>query len=301
MPADGDRARARREAARRVAVRRRRVAAGLVALAAVLASGVAIAASRLGTGPAAHVAHPAATARPTSGPATTTKAAARPAVAKVAAGHVLTSPGKLRVVTSGPASSKGVALTFDDGFCTACIGALVHGVESTGAHVTFCPNGAYDRAWHPYAARIRALIARGQVEMCNHTFTHAYLRSLSAAAVRTELQRNETWIKRTFGVSSKPLFRPPYGAYSSATLSVAGSLGYTRVLMWSGTFADSSQRTHAYLIRAIRYWGKAGAIILGHGNYPGTGAVMPQVVKLLTSRGLQTMTVSELLAGHRSS
>ena len=70
--------------------------------------------------------------------------------------------------------------------------------------------------------------------------------------------------------------------------------------MWSGTLADSSQRTHAYLLRAIRYWGKPGAIILGHGNYPGTGAVLPQIIAILDARGLRTMTVSELLAGHRS-
>ena len=58
------------------------------------------------------------------------------------------------------------------------------------------------------ADRIRALIARGQVSICNHTWDHKDLTKLDPDHIRTELTRNEVWIEQTFGVSARPLIRP---------------------------------------------------------------------------------------------
>ena len=56
------------------------------------------------------------------------------------------------------------------------------------------------------------MLATGQVAMCNHTFSHADLRHVDAARKRDEIDRNERWIERTFGVTARPYLRPPYGA-----------------------------------------------------------------------------------------
>ena len=198
------------------------------------------------------------------------------------------------MVDRGPRSPE-IALTFDDGFCAACVARLVRDVQRTGAHVTFFPNGMYARSWDPEARAIRRLMARGEVAIGNHTYSHADPVTESPAALRLDLTRNESWIQHTFGVTARPFFRPPFGAYNSDTLAVAGRLGYTSVIMWSGTLADSTRQSIPYVIHAIKYWARPGAIILAHGNYPATSFALPRMVAILRARHLRLVTLSQLL------
>jgi peptidoglycan/xylan/chitin deacetylase (PgdA/CDA1 family) len=279
---------------RRRAVRRRRALAALV-LAAIGAVVAWAAFGGHGSGSPSTVAARSASLA-SAKTATTTHAASVAAPVKlppIQPAH----PGTAHVVSAGPSSRKVVALTFDDGDCDACIGSLVRGIQRTGAHVTFCPNGTYGAAWGHHAAAIRRLIAAGQVALCNHTFSHPDLRGLDAAQVGSQIDRNEAWIEKTFGVSARPYLRPPYGAYDSTVLAEAGTRGFTRILMWSGTLADSSPRTPDYVVAAIRKWAKPGVIILGHGNYPATGKAFARIIAALDAMGLRTVTVPELLRG----
>src|SRR5262249_33055653 len=120
-------------------------------------------------------------------------------------GHIPRAvPGRAHVISLGPTARRRIALTFDDGFCAACVRDLVRAVERTGAHVTFCPNGAYARSWEAQRKPIRRMLATGQVAMCNHTFSHADLRHVNDARKRDEIDRNERWIEQTFGVTARP-------------------------------------------------------------------------------------------------
>jgi peptidoglycan-N-acetylglucosamine deacetylase len=278
-------------------VRRRRWAAAVLSALVLVAAAVVV--HRSGGG-----SHVAATPRPAGGatveggstavaePKGTT--AAKVVVRLGAIAHAV--PGRAEVVSAGPSGRRLVALTFDDGFCAGCVRDLVRAVERTGAHVTFCPNGIYARSWEAQRRVIRRMLATGQVAMCNHTFSHADLRQVDAARLRDEIDRNERWIEKTFGVTARPYLRPPYGAYNSAVLTAAGAAGFTRVAMWSGTLADSSVRTEDYLVAAIKAWAKPGAIILAHGNYPATPRAFDRILKVLRQRHLHTATLPELLA-----
>lgn len=188
-----------------------------------------------------------------------------------------------------------VALTFDDGFCSACVARIVHTLARTGAHATIFPNGRYSRSWDPLATSIRRLVARGQLTIGNHTFLHIDAQLESPSAFQADLAADETWIERTFHVTARPFFRPPYGAYDHNTLKIAGELGYTKVILWSGTVADSTPHTINYILDAIRHWAHPGAIILMHGNYPPTSQALPQILAILRQRGLKPVTLSQLL------
>jgi peptidoglycan/xylan/chitin deacetylase (PgdA/CDA1 family) len=168
-------------------------------------------------------------------------------------------------------------------------------LAATGAHATIFPNGVYAGSWEPQAATIRRLVAGGQLTVGNHTFLHHDALQESATAFGADLNRDEAWIQRTFGVTARPFFRPPYGAYNQSALDVAGQQGYTKVLIWSGTVADSSPRTVGYILGAIRHWAKPGAIILLHGNYPATSIALPQILETLRARGLRPVTLAEML------
>lgn len=206
-------------------------------------------------------------------------------------------PGSARVVGRGPAGTNDLALTFDDGDCERCVAGVVAGVEQTGAHVTFCPNGVYGPAtWDKYAERIKALIARGQVTICNHTWDHKDLLTLTGAQVRAELNKNEQWIEHTFGVSARPFFRPPYGRHDAGVDRIAAQLGYTFVLMWTGTLGDSIVQAPDYVLNQMRMYAKPGVIILGHVNHPATASVFEQLAAVARQAGLRLVTAAELEA-----
>jgi peptidoglycan-N-acetylglucosamine deacetylase len=216
----------------------------------------------------------------------------------------LPHPKPLRVLPAKPGGAhvylqghpmREVALTFDDGVCAACAARIVHTLATTGAHATIFPNGRYTATWDPLAPAIRRLVANGQLTIGNHTFLHHDAREESAAAFQEDLANDESWVEHTFGVSARPFFRPPYGAYDAVTLSIAGSAGYTKVIMWSGTVADSTLQTVGYILAAIRHWARPGAIILMHANYPPTSFALPQILAILHQRGLRPVTLAQLL------
>jgi peptidoglycan/xylan/chitin deacetylase (PgdA/CDA1 family) len=287
---DTDALRQRRRAlAHRRALRRRRAGAALlVVAAAVLALALALRGSG-GSGGSASVpvrvdrAGGRATTRSGSG------AASGPG-ATIAPPH----PGRARLVSRGPRRRE-VALTFDDGTCAVCVARIVSVLRRTGAHATFCPNGVYTTTWEPQAAAIRRLLRVGQLTICNHTYSHLDARTQSPDELAAELNRNERWIERTFGVTSRPYFRPPYGAFNSSTVEVAGRLGYRDVVLWSGTLADSSPHDTTYVIQAAGYWSHPGTIMLMHGNYPATARALPQIVRKVQSKGYRLVTLDELL------
>jgi len=283
----------------RALVRRRRAAALLLLSVAGLAVGWGLTSSRV-TPSGSTVPSSAQAASPT--PASNTQTTSTQAVEPVPNLQAITPlvPGTAHVVTEAAPSAvskRQVALTFDDGFCPACVKTIVDVLVQTGAHATFFPNGRYAASWEPQAARIKEMVANGQLTLGNHTFSHNASTTIGADAFGADLQRNEDWIQKTFSLTGRPWFRPPYGDYNSGTVNKAGQLGYTEVVMWSGTVADSSLRTPRYILNAIKYWAKPGRIILLHGNYPATAKVLPEVLAMLKRMKLTPVTMAELSQG----
>jgi peptidoglycan/xylan/chitin deacetylase (PgdA/CDA1 family) len=121
-------------------------------------------------------------------------------------------PGAPTLVSRGPKGTQQIALTVDDGDCGDCIAKYVEFARSSGIHITFNPNGVFSRSWTPPVVEVlRPMIAAKQVQIGNHTWDHANLLKLSKTAITDELERNDEWIQTTFGITSRPYFRPPYG------------------------------------------------------------------------------------------
>ncbi len=131
-------------------------------------------------------------------------------------------PGPAVVISHAATATQQIALTIDDGYCEECVAGYVDFAERTGIHITFSPNGSFSDIWNRYAARLRPLIAAGQVQMANHTWGHPNLLTLGDAAIRTEIQRNEDWLQSAFGSTGRPWFRPPYGNHSAHTDALGG-------------------------------------------------------------------------------
>jgi len=212
-------------------------------------------------------------------------------------------PGSFQVFWQGPpaaVTARQVAITIDDGFCAECAQAYAAMAQATGIHITFNPNGCYGEIWTPLAPTLRPLIEAGQVQVGNHTFNHWDLTKLSDAEITAQLEQNEEWIQQTYGITARPWWRPPYGYHNEHTDELAASLGYTNVLMWNGSYGDSTLLKPAELLNIARQWFQPGAIMLGHANYPTVTTVFPQIAEIISSRGLQPVTLDEMFGTSRS-
>jgi peptidoglycan/xylan/chitin deacetylase (PgdA/CDA1 family) len=193
-----------------------------------------------------------------------------------------------------------VALTIDDGYCGPCVAGYVDFAERTGIQLTFAPNGVFADLWKPHADRLRGLIAAGQVQIGNHTWSHPNLLRLGAGAVREQIERNEEWIESTFGITARPWFRPPYGDHNAETDGVAASLGYTNILLWNGTLGDATLESPAELLGEAQKWIQAGAIVLGHANHPTVLGLFDQLQQLIADRHLQPVTLDAMFGTSRA-
>lgn len=209
-------------------------------------------------------------------------------------------PGPPQTVFGAPSLTNEVALTIDDGYCAACAEGYLQFAEDTGLHITFSPNGKYGPIWNPLAERLRALIEAGQVQMGNHTYSHANLLGLSNGSIKNELVSNDDWVQEKFGITTRPWFRPPYGYHDARIDEVAAALGYTRILMWDGTFGDSTLETPAELLALARRYLQPGTIVLGHANYPTVIQLLPQIYDMISDRGLNPVTLDEMFGTSRN-
>jgi peptidoglycan/xylan/chitin deacetylase (PgdA/CDA1 family) len=205
---------------------------------------------------------------------------------------VISAPG-------GPGSTPQVALTIDDGYSPETVAGYVDFAERTGIPITFSPNGAYQHAWNPHAVRLRPLVEAGQIQIGNHTYSHEDMLGRGNAAIRADIERNEEWIERTFGITARPWFRPPFGKHSVRTDELAGELGYTRILMWEGSFGDSRLLTPRVWMEQARQWLTGGRIVLGHANHPTVTHVFDQLLALIELRRLEPVTLDTMFGTSR--
>jgi peptidoglycan/xylan/chitin deacetylase (PgdA/CDA1 family) len=208
--------------------------------------------------------------------------------------------GRTTVLAHGPAGTRNIALTVDDGFCRNCVAGYVTFAQTTGIHLTFSPNGTYAAAWLPHADALRPLIEAGQVQIMNHTFSHTDLRKLTDAEINAELERNDEWVTKHFGTSTRPYYRPPYGFHNGHVDGVVAQLGYARTVLWNGSYSDSEPITPQFLMSQAQKYLKPGAIMLGHANHPTVLGLFDQITEIIKQRNLNPVTLDEMFGTSRA-
>jgi peptidoglycan/xylan/chitin deacetylase (PgdA/CDA1 family) len=205
------------------------------------------------------------------------------------------------VISSGTTTNRQIALTVDDGYCGTCIARYIEFAQGSGIHITFNPNGVNNSLWTPsLVAAARQMVAAGQVQIGNHTWNHANLLQLSNSGIVSELSRNEDWIEQTFGITSRPYLRPPYGYYDQRVIRAAADVGYTSILLWNGTFGDAIPKTPEQIIQLAERWMQPGTVMLGHLNHPGIASVFPQLQAIMASRNLEPVTLDAMFGTSRA-
>ena len=216
------------------------------------------------------------------------------------AGHAVPPPPTYKAIPGPPQTldrltggAGRMALTVDDGTSPEVLAAYVDFVIASGIRLTFFVNGVYP-SWLQVKAKLVPLVESGQVQLGNHTWDHPSITELSDSEVARQLQQNETFLRKHFGVAGAPYFRPPYGNHNERTDRISGGLGFSRTVMWWGSLGDSAVLTAEQVLAQARKWFLAERLIIGHANHPAVTHIYPEMLQLIRSRNLQTVTLRDV-------
>jgi len=198
------------------------------------------------------------------------------------------------VITRLPASTtRRMAFTIDDGSSSAAIKAYLKFARNHYVKLNFFITSAYS-GWRSNEKEIKELLGLGLLQLANHTSTHADLSRLSATSIQKQLMRCHNYIEDAFGVDARPFYRPPFGAYNRTVISAAADIGYTKLMLWNGTLADSSNSTRPFGVRKhARADFKDRKIVLAHANRMLVPDMLPELYELMRDRGLNLIRLNE--------
>ncbi len=230
---------------------------------------------------------PGATVAPTSGPTAPPTATPAPAAAAI-------------VISHGTRGTSKVALTFDMGgrldpaidivtwLAAHDIHATIFPTGKTGSETTIGRDALELAASHP-----------GLFDFGNHSWSHPYFTSLTAAQRKAQLVSTENAIAPLVGTSTKPWFRPPYGAQNAAVRAGVGAAGWAYLVMWDVDTIDwkavkDGGPTTAQIVSKVVDNAQGGSIVLMHLGGYNTLDALPGIISGLQAKGLQPVTLGEM-------
>ncbi len=198
-------------------------------------------------------------------------------------------------VWRGPAGSKRLALTFDDGPCESTPRVLEI-LRAYQTPATFFQCGANVRRLPEIAREVRA----AGHETGNHSDTHPAFYFRSTAFIRNQLERAQETIGDVTGFAPR-FFRPPYGVRWFGLGAVQRKLNLQGV-MWTVIGLDWKLQADAVANRILGGV-RNGAILCLHDgrgleaapDIRPTMVALHRIVPDLLARGFQFVTISNLL------
>jgi len=201
------------------------------------------------------------------------------------------------VICRGTEARPEIALTFDDGPHPSSTRQVLAALGGKGARATFFVLGTKAQK----APEVLREIAAAGHEIGIHGDTHDRRLSLRHPdAIAASLERVSAAVESATGLRPH-LFRPPMGHTSPRTAVAARRLGLTLV-GWSVRSRDGrASTTAAQATERVLAGLRPGAIILMHDaaehddRAPVAATVLPTLLEEIARRGLQCVTLSQLL------
>lgn len=190
-------------------------------------------------------------------------------------------------MTSGPAGSRSIALTFDDGPDPSHTPVVLDRLRALGVRATFFVIGSKAEA-HP---SLIARIATDGHEIGHHSYTHSAPHETSASILIGEARRTSTLLEGMLG--RRPfLYRPPHGKLSPGKLLGLWALGQT-IVLWNRDPKDFACGS----VEPIRRWFEtaplAGDILLLHDVHANIAPALDTVADRAARLGLGFGTPAE--------
>jgi len=203
--------------------------------------------------------------------------------------QVLPAAADSRAIYQGPDKNQ-VALMCNVAWGAEYLPTIMNAAESYGAKLTFFWEGRYAEK-NP--EMVRALQAAGH-EIANHGDKHRDHSALDLSGNLMEIDRAGKKLEAITG-TYPPLFAPPSGAYNTATLDAAESLGL-KTILWTLDTVDWKHPGPDAIYDKLTEKMEPGAFILMHPTID-SAEMLPRLLRWLYDNGYAAVTVSELLTG----
>lgn len=199
--------------------------------------------------------------------------------------------GPARYVPNGDRAGSRVALTFHASGDPALAQQLLDVVARAGVPITVFGVGQWMAAHPDLVARI----AHDRHELANHTLTHQAMGQLSADRIGQEVVGCADVLRNLTG-SITAWFRPSGIAVPTATiLEQAGRAGYPVSVGYDVDSLDFQEPGAAAVQANVLDHVQPGSIVSLHFGHQGTIAAFGPIVDGLRARGLEPVTVAQLL------
>ena len=70
------------------------------------------------------------------------------------------------------------------------------------------------------------------------------------------------------------------------------------ITWWNGSFGDSTEISQDQIRQNATQYLRAGNIVIGHANFPAVTKVYDDIIALIQTRQLQTVTLTDVFATH---
>lgn len=178
-----------------------------------------------------------------------------------------------------------VAITFDDGPHPEHTRAILSALKKYNGAATFYVLGKRATV---YSDVIQEIHNSGS-EIGNHSWAHADYSKLNSSDIKTDKNKVQNTIKEIIGTAPATI-RVPYGATNK---EVEAGVGMP-VILWSVDTNDWKDKDKAVIVQRATSNIKDGDIILMHDIWKETADAVPDILKELSNKGFQIVTVSEM-------
>ncbi len=178
-----------------------------------------------------------------------------------------------------------VALTFDDGPHPQHTDKILEALKKYGGSATFFVVGS---SAEKHKDIIKKIYESGN-EIGNHSYSHKELTKIGRRELEAEIKKTGDLITEITG-AAPILTRPTYGSVNKNVRLYVGA----PLILWSIDTLDWKSRDRDLIVHNILNSIKDGDIVLLHDIYETTAEASEIVIRELTDKGFQLVTVSQL-------
>lgn len=206
-------------------------------------------------------------------------------------------------IDHGPRDTTHIALTLDMGGRVEPALDIMGWLVANQVKATIFMTGAMAENPNTDAGRQVLAIVDAHPELFdlgNHSYSHPDFRELSPAQMDAELHTTEAAVAKYTARPMRPIWRPPFGGINQAVLNAVGPAGYTHTIMWDVDTIDwlpeaDGGPTADDIVAKVLANARGGSIVLMHLGGYNTLEALPRIVDGLRTRGLEPVTLSEML------